>query len=369
MNIQKPKFSRVDNKEFADALRIRVNNYFNSKNISKNGNANMALKTTVMLSLYFVPLILMLTGVFTNPWLIYFSWIVMGFGMAGIGMNIMHDSVHGSYSKNKTMNRFLGYSMNVIGANASMWQIQHNQLHHGFTNIDEVDMDIAPPKVILRFSPNQERYWIHRFQHFYVWFFYSISTLIWVTSKDFVQIFKFKRVGLLDGKNQLRKELRQIILWKLFYYSYMLVLPMLLLPVSPWFVLLGFVSMHAVTGFSLSVVFQLAHVMPTNVYPLPDEKGMIEKNWAVHQMMTTSNFSPKSRIFSWFIGGLNYQIEHHLFANVCHVHYKNISPIVVNTAKEYGIPYHTQQNFILALWNHYKMLRYLGRVEYVRVKN
>ncbi|HEY9115353.1 MAG TPA: fatty acid desaturase, partial [Bacteroidales bacterium] len=167
----------------------------------------------------------------------------------------------------------------------------------------------------------------------------------------------------------LKKELKQIILWKLFYYSYILVLPLLLVPVSPWLTLLGFVTMHAITGFSLSIVFQTAHVMPDNIYPLPDNDGNMENNWAIHQMLTTSNFSPKSRIFSWFIGGLNYQVEHHLFANICHVHYKDISKIVVETAKEHGVPYRTQRNFMLALWNHYKMLRHLGRVEYIPVKS
>lgn len=367
MKMQKPKFSH-NGKEFSDTLRKNVNDYFSKENISKNANINMVIKTLTMLLLYFAPLVLMLTGVVTNPWLFIGCWVVMGFGMAGIGMNVMHDSVHGSYSKSKTLNKILGFSMNIIGANAAMWQIQHNQLHHGFTNIDEVDMDIAPPNIILRFSPNQKKYWIHRFQQFYVWFFYSISTLLWVTTKDFVQIFKFNRVGLIDGKKHLRKELRQIILWKLFYYSYMLVLPLVLIPVSPWFILLGFVVMHAVTGFSLSIVFQTAHVMPDNIWPLPDENGNMENNWAVHQMLTTANYSPKSRIFSWFIGGLNYQIEHHLFANICHVHYKDISKIVVKTAKEYGIPYRSHQNFMLALWNHFKMLKYLGRVEYVPIE-
>jgi linoleoyl-CoA desaturase len=368
MIIQKPKFSRT-NKEFSDTLRNNVSNYFNTTNISKNANTNMVIKSVTMLLMYFGPFILMLSGVITNPLLILGSWAVMGFGMAGIGMNIMHDSVHGSYSKHKSLNKILGFSMNIIGANAAMWQIQHNQLHHGFTNIDDVDMDIAPPNIILRFSPNQKKYWIHRFQHFYVWFFYSISTLVWVTTKDFAQVFKFRKIGVINNDKQVRKELTQIILWKLFYYTYVLVLPMFLIPVSPWLTLFGFLIMHAITGFSLSVIFQAAHVMPENEFPLPNNEGQMENNWVIHQMLTTSNFSPKSRIFSWFIGGLNFQIEHHLFANICHVHYKDISKIVLETAREYGIPYRSEQNFILALWNHFKMLKQLGRAEYVVVKN
>lgn len=367
MNFQRPKFSREQNIDFMEALRANVNNYFSRNNICKNSNLNMRLKTLFNFSLYFLPLIVMLTGLITNSWIIYLCWITMGFGMAGIGMNIMHDSVHGSYSSRKKINKLLGNSMNIIGANASMWQIQHNQLHHGFTNIDNVDTDIAPPNIILRFSPNQKRYWIHRFQHFYVWFFYSISTLIWVTTKDFSLVFKFKKSGLIIGNKNFYTELGQVIFWKSVYYAYILVLPLLLIPASPLLILGGFVCMHIITGFSLSIVFQTAHVMPENVFPQPDSKGVIANNWVVHQMVTTSNYSPRSRIFSWFIGGLNYQVEHHLFANICHVHYKEISEIVKKTASEYGIPYHSHRNFIIALWNHYKMIRQLGRVDFAVV--
>lgn len=254
--------------------------------------------------------------------------------------------------------------MNIIGANANVWKIQHNVLHHTYTNIDNADDDIHTPS-ILRFSPHQKRKWIHRFQHIYVWFFYGISMFSWVTIKDFAQLFRYKKRGLIQEKSKFRKELVQITVWKLFYYSYILVLPILLLPVSPWFILFCFFSMLFVTGILLSIIFQTAHVMPSSDYPLPNKDGLIENNWAVHQLATTTNFAPKNKVFSWLIGGLNYQVEHHLFSNICHVHYRDISRIVAETAKEYKVPYNLQRSFASAVKNHVKMLRQLGRMDMI----
>lgn len=364
MKFNRHKFSRELDKDFFETLKQRVNSHFKEKGISKTGNIHMVLKSVVMLSLFLVPLTLMLTGLITAPWLIFIMWILMGLGMGGIGMSVMHDAIHGSYSKNQTINKIMGYTMNIIGANANVWKIQHNVLHHTYTNIDNADDDIHTPS-ILRFSPHQKRKWIHRFQHIYVWFFYGISMFSWVTIKDFAQLFRYKKRGLIQEKSKFRKELVQITVWKLFYYSYILVLPILLLPVSPWFILFCFFSMLFVTGILLSIIFQTAHVMPSSDYPLPNKDGLIENNWAVHQLATTTNFAPKNKVFSWLIGGLNYQVEHHLFSNICHVHYRDISRIVAETAKEYKVPYNLQRSFASAVKNHVKMLRQLGRMDMI----
>jgi linoleoyl-CoA desaturase len=277
-------------------------------------------------------------------------------------MGVMHDANHGSYSKYKQVNKYMGYTMNLLGASASVWKVQHNVLHHTYTNIEGADDDINPP-FFLRFSPHTKRYWLHRFQHLYVWVFYGLSTLSWVISNDYIRINRYRKMGFFNKKNEFKTEILKIIGWKIVYFSFVLVIPMIMIPLAPWIIILGFVSMHFVTGFFLTIVFQAAHVMPDNDFPLPDENGLIANDWALHQLATTSNFSPRSRFFSWLIGGLNYQIEHHLLPNICHVHYKKLSRIVANTAREYGIPYHTKKTFISALWDHYLLLRQLGRME------
>jgi len=319
-----------------------------------------------MLALFFVPLLTLASGMVTSVWMLFTLYILSGLGMAGIGMGVMHDAIHGSYSKNKKINTLLGYSFNLIGANATVWKIQHNILHHTYTNIDHADDDLNAP-FFLRFSPHAKHYWVHQFQHIYIWFFYSISTISWITTKDFVRIKRYKDMGFLNQKNEYKKALISMTAWKLFYYSYALVLPIIMLPFAWWLILLAFISMHFVTGLLVSIVFQIAHIMPVNEFPLPDDNGIINDNWYGHQFATTSNFSPNSNLLFWLIGGLNYQVEHHVLPDVCHIHYKKLTKIVSETAKEYGMPYHVKKSMLHAIWDHTNMLRMLGKKQQVSI--
>ncbi|NND09859.1 MAG: acyl-CoA desaturase [Flavobacteriaceae bacterium] len=357
--VRHPKFTKATGIEFSKTLRKRINSHFKEKGISKHANKSMVAKTILMLSLFFVPLITIGLGLIESTFLLFALYIVSGIGMAGIGMGIMHDAIHGSYSKNRKINKLLGYTFNLIGANATVWQIQHNQLHHTYTNIEDADDDLNAP-FFLRFSPHAKKYWSHQFQHIYIWIFYCLSTISWVTTKDFVRIKRYHGMGFLKGKNEFRNALIEMVGWKLFYYSYALIIPLIVAPQAWWVVLLAFLGMHAVTGLLISTVFQVAHIIPSAEFPLPDENGIIAGDWYTHQFATTSNFSPKSRLFSWLIGGLNYQIEHHLLPNVCHIHYKDISKIVVDTAEEFGMPYYSKKTFASAIWSHTKMLKQLG---------
>jgi len=326
----------------------------------------MVVKTVIMLALFFVPLLTLASGMVTSVWMLFTLYILSGLGMAGIGMGVMHDAIHGSYSKNKKINTLLGYSFNLIGANATVWKIQHNILHHTYTNIDHADDDLNAP-FFLRFSPHAKHYWVHQFQHIYIWFFYGISTISWITTKDFVRIKRYKDMGFLNQKNEYKKALISMTAWKLFYYSYALVLPIIMLPFAWWLILLAFISMHFVTGLLVSIVFQIAHIMPVNEFPLPDDNGIINDNWYGHQFATTSNFSPNSNLLFWLIGGLNYQVEHHVLPDVCHVHYKKLTKIVSETAKEYGMPYHVKKSMLHAIWDHTNMLRMLGKKQQVSI--
>ena len=358
--IKNPKFATRTHSEFAKTLRKRVNQYFKNNNITKHANASMISKTVVMLVLFFGPLVILNTGIVNSIWLLFLLYALSGIGMAGIGMCVMHDANHGSYSKNPRVNKMLGYALNLIGANAKVWKIQHNVLHHTYTNIEESDEDINVP-LFLRFTPHAKRYWIHRFQHWYAWFFYGISTFFWVVSKDFTSLTRYKKLGLLKANSSFPLELMKVAGWKLLYFSYAIIIPLIVLPLSPWAVLLAFLTMHFLVGLIITSIFQVAHVMPNTKFPLPNEDGLVAGDWYSHQMATTSNFAPKSRLFSWFIGGLNYQVEHHLLPHICHVHYRKLSVIVANTAREYGIPYNTKRTFIGALYDHFKLLRNLGK--------
>lgn len=350
------------NRQFYSEVKRRVDAYFKENQISKNGNFNMYLKTVVMFSGYFVPYFLILFGVGDSKlfWLVLSA--IMGLAMAGIGLCVMHDANHGSYSRNTKFNKLLGaFSMSVLGGHSINWRIQHNVIHHTYTNVHEHDEDIAP-RGFLRFEPHSKRNFLHRFQFLYAWFFYGMMTLMWSTSKDFRQLVRYHKRGLLKGaETTFAKELTKLIIAKTCYYGYML-LPYFVIPelsFLEW--LLGFVTLHYFAGLILAMIFQSAHVVEATEFPLPKEDGSLENNWAVHQMRTTMNFATKDPVFSWLVGGLNFQVEHHLFPTICHVHYPKISPIVESTAKEFNVPYKKERTFVGALWSHQVMLWKFGR--------
>jgi linoleoyl-CoA desaturase len=347
--------------DFFTTLNQRVNEYFKSKNISRYANREMKIKTVVMFSTYFIPYVLMITGTITNPWIMLACCLIMGLGLAGIGLSVMHDANHGGYSNKSWVNNLLGFSLNLVGGNAFNWKVQHNVLHHTYTNIHDVDEDISP-RGILRMTPHGDWKVIHQFQHMYAWFFYGLLTLVWVIFKDFVRIIRYQKDGMLKKqKASVGKEWLILIASKLLYISYIFVLPALLMPVTWWQIAIGFVTMHYIGGFILAIIFQPAHVIDGTEYPLPDDDGKMENSWAIHQLLTTTNFANNNRVLNWYVGGLNFQVEHHLFPNICHVHYKNISPIVKYTAEEFGIPYKAEPTFIGALVSHAKLLKELGQ--------
>ncbi|GAB3651172.1 acyl-CoA desaturase [Echinicola sediminis] len=312
-----------------------------------------------MFGLYFIPVLLVILGSVHETWQLLLCYVLSGFGMAGIGMGIMHDAIHGTYSKNQKINKLLGYTLNMVGANATVWKIQHNVLHHSFTNIEEGDDDLNVP-FFLRFSPHAKKNRLHAYQHWYTWFFYGLSTLSWVTSKDFIRLNRYYKMGLLKGKNIYRNTLLKMVGWKLLYYIFILVLPLIFSPFGIGEILLAFFMLHFVTGLSISLVFQTAHIMPEVSFPQMDKDGQVAGERIIHQLLTTCNYSEKNKVFSWLIGGLNYQIEHHLFPDICHVHYRKIAPIVRATAAEYQLPYYSKVSFLDALKSHFTMLRWLG---------
>lgn len=367
--MKKVTFDNSKSKGFMTEVRKSVDEYFSKNNISRFGNLRMYIKSVFMISLYVIPYVIMISGSI-NPsssfWTFFLLWVVMGFGMAGIGMSVMHDANHGGYSRNRVVNNIIGLTLNFLGGSSKNWKIQHNKLHHTFTNIHEMDPDVGPVP-ILRFSPDSNLLKIHRFQYIYAWFFYGLMSFSWATIKEFKQTADFKRDGIINSSQYVNLMI-EMILWKIVYYGYMLVVPMILLPNLTFGVwLLCFFTMHFIAGFILGAIFQTAHIMPDCEYPAPDDSGNMENNWAIHQLQSTSNYAPKSRLFSWYVGGLNYQIEHHLFPTVCHVHYRKISEIVRSKAKKYNLPYYSQKNFFKALIEHGKMLYVLGRPKTVNI--
>lgn len=287
--------------------------------------------------------------------------IVMGIGMAGVGMNVMHDANHGAYSTKKWINKLMGSSMYILSGNVYNWQVQHNVLHHTYTNIHGHDEDMETGG-IMRFSEHTKWRRFHRFQHIYSIFLYGLLTINWALTSDFKQTNRYLKRKLSYGK--MPKPFAQwssLFLTKILYATIWLVIPMLFFDLAWWKILIGFFIMHYTAGLILSVIFQLAHVVEDTIMPLPDESGTMKNTWAIHQLFTTVNFSTKNKVVNWFTGGLNHQVEHHIFPNISHVHYKKISDIVKSTAKEFNLPYNEYQTTRKAIIAHFKHLKEMGQ--------
>lgn len=319
----------------------------------------MLLKTAGMLSIYFLPYIAMLT-LQPSVWLTLSLFFIMGIGMSGIGMGVMHDAVHGAYHEKGWVNKILGATIYLISGNVTTWRLQHNILHHTYTNIEGLDDDLETSGLI-RLHPNQPWKKMHKKQAWYAPLLYGLLTLNWVVMKDFKQLLRYQKTGLANfTKQELRNEWINLILTKALYFSLFIVLPLIFVPVAWYFVILGFVLMHFTAGFLLSFVFQLAHVVDhVETFDMP-VSGKMDDAWMEHQLRTTSNFARKSKLVSWFVGGLNFQIEHHLFPNICHVHYPAMSKIVRETAAEFNLPYNEHIRLGEAIQAHMNSLRQYG---------
>lgn len=354
-------FPNRDYTGFGEEVKAKVAEYFDSRGLSRNATPAMVAKTVLLLGLTFAPYGLALTNRFSPLTMLGFA-VLMGIGLAGIGFAISHDALHGAYSSSPRLNALLGRTFDLLGANGYMWKITHNVIHHTYTNIDGVDEDLTVSP-LLRLSPGAPLLRIHRFQHLYGLAAYSMSTIFWVFIKDFKYFFQ-KDLGPYKNKKHPRGEWVNLFASKLVYYGWSIVIPLLVLDIPWWQFAIGYLAMHLTAGFILGVVFQLAHVVEGPAYPVPDEVGRMEDAWLVHEMETTANFARSSRLVSWYVGGLNFQIEHHLFPKVCSVHYPAISTIVKATATKYGVPYYDQPTVMAAVRSHLRMLKKLGPDEW-----
>ena len=353
--VQKIRFSAQIG--FHETLQKRVRQYFAARQLPTTGDWRMFLKAGICLT-WLVTAYVLLVFFATSLTTAIITAFALAQGCILVSFNTMHDGAHGSFSTNKKMNWLMGFMLDVIGGSQMLWRQKHNVLHHTYTNINALDSDLHTSGM-LRFHPEQRWWPWHRWQHVYAFPLYSLLTLSWVTVSDFRKVFS----GYI-GPYKLRKytvlEVVRFFFMKFFYAGYALLLPLFFHPVSH--VLLAFLAVHLLIGFTLSIVFQLAHTVEPNTFPSPDtHTGTIHNEWAMHEVETTADFAPHNTLVTWYVGGLNFQIEHHLFPRMCHVHYPAISSIVRETCQEFALPYVCYPTLRSAMTAHYRFLRAMGR--------
>jgi linoleoyl-CoA desaturase len=356
---QKVTFNNQQNAEFFQALRKRINRYFTLNKIKPTGNIKLYTKTIVLFAsfalLYSILVLVQPESTLLNVVLS----ALLGIVVSAIGFNVMHDGGHGSYSSNRFINKMMAYTLNGLGGNANLWAQKHNVAHHTYTNVEGFDDDIDI-KPFIRINTAQPKKWFHKFQVFYFLFLYSLTYLFWVFYNDYDKYFSGKIAEQTEIKKFDKKEHIKFWSGKVLFYSVFFIFPAFYVGLVPTIV--GYLVMSMAAGLMLAIVFQLAHVEEGAEFISPDsELFKVEHNWAVHQIATTCNFATKNEILSWLLGGLNFQVEHHLFPKISHIHYPKISRIVRNTCKEYGIQYREYETMLAAFWSHCKHIHQVGK--------
>jgi linoleoyl-CoA desaturase len=343
---------------FFKTLKGKVDQYFVDQNIKPSGNRKLYFKGALQVV---TATLLYVTLVFFTPHVMISILLctLLGLNLAVIGFNVMHEGGHQSFSSRAWVNKLSSYSLNVLGGNIYYWKLKHNINHHTFTNIEGMDSDIDV-KPFMRLHEGQPRHGYHRFQHIYWFFLYGISYLVWIFYDDF-QKYVTGKVSVNDPKKRLAPK-EHFIFWftKLMYIGVYMVVPIIMVGWLQW--LIGFLIITFVCGLAISIVFQLAHVVESTQFHsahTQDEKEKVE--WAIHQLATTANFATSSKPLYWLLGGLNFQIEHHLFPRVSHVHYPQISKLVKQACEESSIAYHENATMFKAIVSHLIHLRKLGR--------
>ena len=340
---------------FHAALKERVDAYFARTGLTPQHVPGMRTKTFIIFA-WLIGSYLFTLLVASTWWQVALGAMSLGLAMAGIGFNVQHDGSHGAYAAKGPANGLAAGALDFIGASSYVWSWKHNVFHHSNPNRVELDADIDI-QPFCRLAPDQAKHPWQRFQHIYIWFLYSLLAMKWLFD-DFRDIAN----GTIGGQHFPRPKgwkLVQFIAGKLFFVGWSMVLPAMLHPVgnvaAAW--IIGSVTISLV----MAMVFQMAHVV--ELASFAPRGGGATTRWAEHQVAATADFDQSSALVTWFTGGLNFQIEHHLFPKICHMHLPALAPIVKATCEEFGVPYKTYPSVREALASHVRWLRTMGRPE------
>ncbi len=335
-------------------LKQKVLNHLQSKNISVKRTKSMVFKSLLLVSLWALSYSLFLFYGQVSPAYALAGTLPWTFIMLVIQLAVMHDGSHGASSDSTWFNNLMTSPISFLGGSALLWKNQHCQAHHSFTNVHKYDHDIDT-NGLLRLHTEQELLWYQKYQHIYAWALYPLFTLSWVWWGDFRDII-YNTYSISPAR--MKKVIVETVLIKIWHVLLFLVLPTYVFG-SFGLALACYLISFSILGFCMVVIFQLAHATGTQSLPAtPDEFG---RDWVLRQVSTTSNFAIHNRALTWCIGGLNYQVEHHLFPTMCHLNYPHIQPIVEKFCEENKIEYKTQSTLFGAVRDHQNFLRTMGQ--------
>ena len=345
-----------ENDLFLSTLKARINAYFDSTATSKYANTRFYAKALFMAAVYFTLYFGVL--IFSPSVGSYIAYIALGPLAILMGLNMAHDAAHGAISANSQINKLFLHTFDLLGANSYIWKNRHVFSHHSYPNILNQDADLKQTPLV-RIFPSDDIRKPQRFQHIYMPFLYMLYTLNWLVVRDF-QDFKKESIGSFKHTRITTSERLKLYGFKAFYFGYILIIPMLYSGFDWWQVLIGYLLMNAAAGFTITLALVPAHVASTSHFPLPDADGVMPHSWSRHQMVTTTDYATDSPTINFIMGGFNHHIVHHLFPKICHVHYEELTPIVKQTAEEFGITYNYESSLLNAYASHFTLLKRNG---------
>jgi linoleoyl-CoA desaturase len=338
-------------------LQRRVDEYFQVTGRRRRDCWEMYLKTAILLAGLAVTYLLLV--------LVAHAWwqsvplaVLLGLAAAGIGFNIQHDGGHQAYSDHPWINKLAAMTLDLVGGSSYLWHYKHVVIHHTYVNVTGYDSDLNLG-IFGRVTPHQRRLTFHRWQYLYLWPLYGFLAIRWQLVDDFRRLIA-GRIGSHRIRRPTGWDLAFLVAGKVTFFACAFGVPMLLHPVNV--VLIHYVITAVVLGTTLAVVFQVAHCVEEAAFPLPSARtGRLERAWAVHQTETTVDFARHSRVVAWLLGGLNFQIEHHLFPRISHVNYPAISKLVEQACRDFEVAYTEHRSFRDGVIAHFRWLRRMGR--------
>ena len=297
--------------------------------------------------------------IFASPGLIgaVAALAVLAAGSLLTAFCVQHDANHGATFTARRWNYLLGWTTDVmLGVSSHAWRVKHNVAHHTYTNVAGYDNDIALAP-IARFAPGHSSHWWYRLQHVYVWPLYAFMGLRWQIIDD-IAAYRRGRIGSSKLRVPRGWDLAALLGGKLIFIGWAIVVPLLVYPW--WQVVVGFVGVTCVLSLVMAVVFQLAHCVEEASFATVDDFAGEARSWAEHEVESTADFCPRNRFLTWSLGGLNYQIEHHLFPRIPHTLYPDIAPIVRAACARHQVKYAVAPRLRDALGSHLRHLKAMG---------
>ena len=353
--MNKIKFQHEPANGFYETLKRRVHEHFTENNISKYANHEAIIKSFLFCTCFGCCYLLLLSGKLTFG-LFLLTWFIMGIFLILAAMSLVHDAAHGVFSSRKWVNEILLRFTNLAGGDGYMYKYKHTVSHHPYTNIHGADIDLEQSGIV-RVTPFSKTHKRHNYQYKYMKILYPFFILFWVLVRDF-KYYRKKKIGLAEAHHTYFNWFF-LFFSKAFYLFYMLEIPYYVLHLNFAAILAGFVCMQLGSGLIAMFALLGNHVVEDSIFISPGNDGLIHCSWGEHQLRTTDDYSPDSKIISYLFSGLNHHVAHHLFPKYCHVHYPAVTKIVRETAREFGLRYR-YHSLTGALTSHFRLLKKLS---------